>query len=92
MNLDCPDIMKPDLCIYLDLTPKQSLERITKGRDSVEIYENEETLSRVRAAFMRVFDDIGKRDNIKIINAYRTVSEVSEDICSVIDEICDTCN
>ena len=91
MNLDCDDIMRPDVCIYLDLTPKQSLERITKGRDSVEIYENEETLSRVRAAFMRVFDDIGKRDNIKIIDAYRTVEKISADIYSKIDKICNNC-
>ena len=35
MNLNCPEILKPDACIYVDLLPEQSLERIQKGRDSV---------------------------------------------------------
>ena len=35
LNLRCPEIRKPDLCIFLDLTPEQSLERITRGRSSV---------------------------------------------------------
>lgn len=87
MNLSCPEIRKPDICIYLDLTPTQSLERITKGRDSVEIYENEETLSRVRNAFFKVFEDIGDSENIAIIDAYRTVEEISSDICEKIDSV-----
>ena len=91
MNLSCPEISRPDVCIYLDLTPTQSLERISRGRDSVEIYENEETLSAVRAAFMKVFDDIGNRDNIKIVNAYRTPDEISREIFSIVDEISNNC-
>ena len=87
MNLNCPEIRKPDLCIYLDLTPDQSLERISRGRDSVEIYENHETLGRVRAAFMRVFEDLGKCDNIKIVNAYRSPEEIAEEIADIIDSL-----
>ena len=85
MNLDCPEIMKPDVCIYLDLTPEQSLDRISRGRESVEIYENLETLSRVRAAFMRVFEDLSGRDNIKIVNAYRSPEEIAEEIAGIVD-------
>lgn len=87
MNLDCPEIMKPDICIYLDLTPEQSLDRISRGRESVEIYENLETLSRVRSAFMRVFDDLSDRDNIKIVNAYRSPEEIAEEIAEIIDKL-----
>ncbi|MBQ7392281.1 MAG: dTMP kinase, partial [Clostridia bacterium] len=28
MNLNCPEIMRPDVCIFLDLTPEQSMARI----------------------------------------------------------------
>ena len=85
MNLSCPEIRKPDICVYLDLTPKQSLERITRDRDSVEIYENEETLLKVRNAFFKVFEDIGESENIAVIDAYRTVDEIFLDIRSKID-------
>lgn len=87
MNLGCPEIIKPDLCIYLDLTPEQSLDRISRGRDSVEIYENLETLERVRTAFMRVFEDLGKCDNIKIVNAYRSPEEIAKEIAHIVDEL-----
>lgn len=89
MNLSCPEIRKPDICIYLDLTPKQSLERITRDRDSVEIYENEETLLKVRNAFFKVFEDIGESENIAVIDAYRTVDEIFLDIRSKIDATID---
>ena len=85
MNLSCPEILRPDLCVYLDLTPKQSLERIRAGRDSVEIYENEETLTRVRNAFHFVLKDLSERDRIAIINAYRTPEEVASEIAAAVD-------
>jgi dTMP kinase len=87
MNLDCPEIVRPDICIYLDLLPFQSLERISMGRDSVEIYENEETLGRVRDKFLAVIEDIGKRDNIKWIDAYRTPEEVGEDVYGAVTDL-----
>ncbi len=87
MNLSCPEIRKPDLCIYLDLTPAQSLERIRAGRDSVEIYENEETLTRVRNAFLSVLDDLSATDNIVRIDAYRTPEEIAKDIADAADRL-----
>ena len=40
MNLNCPEIRTPDACIFLDLTPEESLERISNSRATTEIYEN----------------------------------------------------
>ena len=87
MNLDCPEIRRPDLCIYLDLTPEQSLERIQKGRDSVEIYENRETLERVRRAFFAVFEDLGSHDRIAVVDAYRTPEEIADEIAELVDSL-----
>lgn len=87
MNLSCPEIMRPNLCIYLDLTPEQSLDRISRGRDSVEIYENEETLGKVRKAFMKVFEDLRENDNIAIVNAYRSPEEIAEEIASLVNSL-----
>lgn len=85
MNLGCAAIRRPDLCIYLDLTPAQSLERIRRGRDSVEIYENEETLSRVRNAFLRVLDDLSHTDRIVRVDAYRSPEEISRELFAIVD-------
>ena len=80
LNVDCPEIRTPDLCIFLDLTPKQSMERISKGRESTEIYENEETLTKVRNAFMRVINDLGQSERIRVINAFGGIEEIAANI------------
>ncbi len=78
LNLDCPEIRRPDLCIFLDLTPEQSLERISNGREKLEIFENLETLTRVRESFFSVLTDLD--DNIAVLDAYRSPEEIADDI------------
>ena len=87
MNLGCPEIMRPDVCIFLDLTPAQSMERINRGRATQEIYENEEKLTQVRNQFYRVFEQLRERDNIQIVDAYRSVEEIHNDIAKLTDQI-----
>ena len=87
MNLSCPEIRRPDLCIFLDLTPEQSMERIRAGRDSVEIYENTETLAAVRARFYRVIDELRTEENIKVVNAGRPIEEIAEEIFGLVSAL-----
>ena len=87
MNLACPEIRKPDLCVYIDLLPEQSLERIAKGRDSVEIYENTDTLTRVRRQFLSVIEDIGQTDKICVVDGYRTPDQVAADVLRVVESV-----
>ena len=87
MNLQCPEIRKPDLCIYVDLLPEQSLERIRAGRDSVEIYENAETLSAVRERFLSVITDLSETDRILVVDGYRSVDDVAAEIAQIVSEL-----
>ncbi len=84
MNLDCPEILRPDVCVFLDLTPAQSMERINRGRATQEIYENEARLTLVRDQFYRVFEQLKESDNIRVVNAYRSIEEIHEEIASLI--------
>ena len=85
MNLDCPEIRRPDLCIFLDLTPEQSMERISKGRVTTEIYETTEQLTRVRNQFLEVIDSLASRDNIQVVNAARPIEDIQSDIRNIVD-------
>ena len=87
MNLDCPEIRRPDICIFLDLTPEQSMERISRGRVTTEIYETTEQLTRVRNQFLSVIDSLSSRDNIQVINAARPIEEIQSDIRCIVDEL-----
>ena len=86
MNLNCPEIMRPDVCIFLDLTPEQSMARINRGRATQEIYENEEKLTAVRNQFYRVFEQLRERDNIQVVDAYRSVEEIHRNIVELVEK------
>ena len=85
LNLNNPKITRPDICIFLDLTPEQSMERILRAREKREIFETHEILKRTRDMFMTVFEHMSKLgDNIVKIDASRNVEEVSDDILSTV--------
>ena len=85
MNLNCPEIRKPDVCIFLDLTPEQSMARIEGGRVTKEIYETKEKLSLVRDQFYRVFEELKGRDRIEIVNASRSIEEIHREIVGLLE-------
>ena len=85
MNVSCPDIRKPDLCIFLDITPKEALSRIGKRGEAKEIYEKEETLTVFRDTFLRVFDTLG--DNVAIIDAAGDPETVAARVLAAVEAI-----
>lgn len=85
MNIGSPEIRRPDLCIYLDLLPEQSLERISRNRESVEIYENLEKLTVTRNTFLSVIDDLkGDGENIYIVDANRAPEDIATEIFDIV--------
>lgn len=86
MNINCPDIRKPDLCIFLDIDADSSKSRIDKNRATVEIFEKAELLEKIRNKFFDVFKRL-KDENIKIVDASQSVEEVARRISLLVDEI-----
>ncbi len=86
LNLDCPEIRKPDLCIFLDLAPEESMRRITANRKEgeIEIYETLDQLRKIRETFLSVFErlekDEARGENIRFVDASGTIEEVAERI------------
>ncbi len=89
INVDCPEIRKPDLCVFLDLDDETCLRRMEQGRAYQEIYENENTLIAVRKRYYDAFRRLEGRDAIVIVNADRTPEEVAEDIFAAVRDILD---
>lgn len=86
-NLNCPDILQPDLCIFLDVPPAECDARIEKGRAQREIYESGvETITRIRDKYVEVFSLL-EGHNIAIINASRTPEEVASDVFEAVLKI-----
>ncbi len=85
MNVDCPEIRRPDVCIFLDIDPDVSMSRINKSdRGFTEIYERAEKLREVREKYFYAFERL--TDNIKVIDAARDVKTIAEDIFRAVKE------
>lgn len=86
LNLDNENIRRPDLCIFLDLTPEKSLERIGARADvPTEIYENYEYLEKTRKTFFDTFERLRSRgENIIIIDAYGSIEDVAQKISDAV--------
>lgn len=84
MNVDCPDILKPDLCIFLDLDAESSKKRIDANRATVEIFEKTEVLEKIRNKFFEVFEKL-ENENIHIVNAADSIEAVADKIYSIVE-------
>lgn len=92
MNLDCPQIRRPDLCIFLDLTPEESLARIEARGEAKEIYETREKLAAVRAKFMQTFDRLRERDRIVTVSAAGSIEETQAAIREAVGKTFGRCS
>jgi dTMP kinase len=88
INLKCPEILTPDLCIFLDVNPDTCKSRIDSNRDTVELYEKSTELMRnIRNNFLDVFDRLKNRENIRIIDANKSIEDIHNDIVKVTEEV-----
>ena len=84
MNIDCPDILKPDICIFLDLDAETSKRRIDDNRATVEIFEKADMLERIRNKFFEVFNKL-ENENIHIVNAADSIDTIADKIYSIVE-------
>ena len=73
-----------DLNIYIDITPEQSIERLKKGRSTIELYETLENLQNVHDKYFEVMDLLKGEENIFVVNGNKSPEEISNDIWSEI--------
>lgn len=87
MNINCPEIRKPDLCIFLDLEPEKCLDRISKNRMVKEIYEEVDRLERYRKRYFEIFDMLKFTDNIAIIDTNKDINAVAAEVYAKVCEL-----
>lgn len=80
MNKPCADLLRPDITIYIDILPEVSMSRITKNRESTELYETLENLTAVRNKYMEAFEILKKDEKVLIIEGNRLPEIIANDI------------
>lgn len=85
MNINCPEIMKPDLCVFLDVDYRRCKLRVDKERAHLEIFESDEhIMEQTRLQFYEVFRLLNGRENIQIVDANRPLSVVADEIYRIV--------
>lgn len=85
MNLNCPEIMRPDLCIFLDVDYKRCKARVDAARAHLEIFETDiRIMETTRKQFFEVFKLLNESENIQIIDANRSMSLVADEIYRIV--------
>jgi len=73
-------LLKPDLHIFLDISPEISMDRIQNGRRRMELYETRENLQKVRAMYFEAMKRVEISERFFITDANRKPIDIAEDI------------
>lgn len=74
------DLLRPDLNVYIDITPEHSIERLNKGRTSMELYETVDNLTTVRAKYFEIMELLKDAEKILVVDGDRTHETISDEI------------
>lgn len=88
INLECERILKPDLCLFLDVDPDTCKRRIDTVREKAELYEKDvKEMSRIRSNFLNVFDRLSDTHRIVRIDANAEISAVFKRCMDAIENV-----
>ena len=74
------ELLRPDLNIYIDISPEISMKRLGKGRNSMELYETNENLINVRAKYAEAIELLKFKEHIFTTDGNRSPDLVAADI------------
>jgi dTMP kinase len=79
-------LLRPDLNIYIDISPDIAMTRINAGRNSRELYETKENLHRVREKYFEAFEKLKSDEAIYITDGNRAAELIAIDIWQEVAE------
>lgn len=74
------ELLRPDINIYIDIPPEISMERLKKGRSSLELFETMENLTAVRAKYFEAMEKLKHEEKIFITDGNRSPEKIASDI------------
>lgn len=80
-------ILRPDVNIFIDVSPEISMNRIQRNRLTTELFETLENLKNVRRKYMEAFDKLKEEEKVLIVNGDRSLEAISEDIWSEVSKM-----
>jgi len=79
--------LKPDLTIFLDVPAEVCKKRIDENREHIEIFENRETLERIRKNYIKIIKLFKKKGyNIVEIDGNRSIEETHAAVAACVEK------
>lgn len=82
INSLAAETLKPDCYIFLDVDPDTALERMSRGRYQLDLFETKDRLTEIRNRYFELFKRLENKENIIIIDGNLSIEEISENIWS----------
>ncbi len=86
-NALCAEILRPDLNVYIDIAIDTSLERLNKGRESLELFETRENIEKVRKTYLESFKKQQHIEKVTFVDGEASEEVVSDRIWRAVCEI-----
>ncbi len=80
------ETLRPDAVVFIDISAECAMDRISKNRETVELYENRERLAKVREGYLSAFELMKNDEKIFIVDGNRSILEIAKDVEQIIVE------
>ncbi len=80
LNQKCSELLRPDLNIFIDVPPEVCMQRIKANRQTTELFEKLDTLTKVKAQYFEAFELLKNEEQIFITDGNRPVDVIASDI------------
>ena len=77
-NEESAKVLRPDLTVFVDISAKEAMERITRNRFHKELFEKESRLRKVRENYLKAFELMKEEEKILIVDGTKTPEEIAE--------------
>jgi dTMP kinase len=79
-NAQSAALLRPDINIYIDITPETAMARLHTGRSSLELFETMENLTAVRNKYFEAFELLKDEEKVFITPGDRAAEVIAGDI------------
>jgi dTMP kinase len=89
-NARAAELLRPDITLYIDISPEQAMQRIQSGRSSTELYETLDNLRLTHAKYEEAFMRIGSAERVRRISGEASEEVVAQTVWQVVQDILST--
>lgn len=86
-NSESQRILEPDLHVFLDVSVDTAMNRLSKGRDKMELFETRDNLMKVREMYMIILDRFKDDQNILVVDGEQSQEAIAQEIWGVVKEL-----